>query len=67
MNTPSSFFVIVNEQGHIMHSTLDATILPLMEKYVRHARDAGDSWTLVEYKFSRVIDCNGAVDRMQAT
>lgn len=58
MNYPSSFFVVINEQGQIVHSSTDPDNAPLMKRYVQMAKSAGDSWELLEYVFSHVVPCS---------
>jgi hypothetical protein len=60
MNPPNLFFVIINEQGHIIHSSTDQNNLQLMKKYVQNAQDSGDAWILIEYRFARVVSCDVA-------
>lgn len=54
----TKYFVVVNEEGHIIHSSDDPDNLPLMERYVRKALEAGDAWELREYTFTRIVNCS---------
>jgi hypothetical protein len=65
LNSAQSLFVVLNEQKQIVYSSFDALFVPLMQKHVRRANDAGDAWTLIEYKAVRVISCDG--DGVQTT
>ena len=56
MRDNNSFFVIINEQDQVIHSSQDPDNLPLMMRYVRKAKEAGDDWSLLEYRLSRVIE-----------
>jgi hypothetical protein len=60
VNSKDHLFVVLNESGFTVQSSYDADVLPLMKKYVRLARAAGDDWKLYEYKLSRVINCDDA-------
>ena len=54
---PTQLLVIVDHNGSIVHQSQGDMHLDMMKKYVHKAQDAGDDWSLLQYKLDHVIPC----------
>lgn len=60
MSIASKIWVIVDHDGRVIHHTTDESQLSFMMPYVDKAAEAGDCWKLLEFDFSREIQCSNS-------
>ena len=58
MTPKTTVWVIINHDELIVHQTTNPETVELMKRYVLKAREAGDDWKLVEYRFEKIIQCD---------
>ena len=52
-----NLWILVNEEGRVIHKTMDKENVQFMCNQVIHARAVGDHWVLLHYELKDVVTC----------
>lgn len=67
MNPAQKLWVVLDHDGKVIQHSTRPEMVDMMQRYVAQARVAGDAWVLVEYDFSKILECAPSQVRSHGT